>query len=155
MRESRTYGSVRGARNETRVPTATTCDIPPDRPSLPPVSSMNSAITHDVPLGLRTNRNRIVDTLCDQYTYRRLRLACGCVMFSYLTLHFLNHALGNISLQAMMWGTGIHEWIWHGPIGGPALYAAFLVHFSLALWALYQRRSFRMGWGEAVRNDRR
>src|SRR5690348_10873622 len=37
------------------------------------------------------------------------------------------------------------------PIGGAALYAAFLAHFSLALWALYQRRSFRMGWGEGVR----
>lgn len=72
-------------------------------------------------------------------------------MFSYLTFHFANHALGNISLQAMMWGTQVHEWVWHGPIGGTALYAAFLIHFSLALWALYQRRSFRMGWGEGVR----
>ena len=87
----------------------------------------------------------------DQYTIRRLRVVSGLVMFCYLTLHFLNHALGNISLQAMTWGTRIHEWIWHGPIGGAALYAAFLIHFSLALWALYQCRSFRMGWGEGVR----
>ena len=89
--------------------------------------------------------------LRDQYTIRRLRLASGWVMFSYLIFHFLNHSLGNISLQAMMWGTRIHEWIWHGPIGGGALYVAFLIHFSLALWALYQRRSIRMGWGEGVR----
>jgi len=98
-----------------------------------------------------TSWRQIVAALRDQYTVRRLRLACGWVMFSYLTLHFLNHSLGNISLQAMIWGTQIHEWIWHGPIGGPALYGAFLIHFSLALWALYQRRSFRMGWGEGVR----
>ena len=78
-------------------------------------------------------------------------LACGWVMLSYLTLHFLNHSLGNISLQAMNWGTQIQEAIWHGPIGGPALYGALFIHFSLALWALYQRRSFRMGWGEGVR----
>ncbi len=89
--------------------------------------------------------------LRDPYTVRRLRLAAGWVMFSYLTFHFLNHTLGNISLQAMMWGTQIHEWIWHGVIGGTVLYTAFLTHFSLALWALYQRRSFRMGWGEGVR----
>jgi adenylate cyclase len=89
--------------------------------------------------------------LRDQYTVRRLRLACGWVMFSYLTFHFTNHALGNISLEAMLWGSQVHEWIWHGPIGGVALYTAFLTHFSLALWALYRRRSWRMGWGEGVR----
>ena len=82
---------------------------------------------------------------------RRLRLAAGWVMFAYLTLHFLNHALGNISLEVMLWGSQIYEWIWRGPVGGPLLYAAFLTHFSLALWALYQRRSWRMGWGEGVR----
>jgi adenylate cyclase len=89
--------------------------------------------------------------LRDQYTLRRLRLAAGWVMFSYLILHFTNHALGNISLRAMMWGAQVHEWIWHGRVGGTALYSAFTIHFSLALWALYQRRSFRMGSGEWVR----
>jgi hypothetical protein len=53
--------------------------------------------------------------------------------------------------SARVRGTRIHEWIWHGPIGGTALYVAFLIHFLLALWALYQRRSIRMGWGEGVR----
>ena len=94
---------------------------------------------------------RVRAWLRDQDTVRRLRLACGWVMFSYLTFHFSNHALGNISLQAMTWGLQFHEWVWHGPIGGTALYAAFLTHFALALWALYQRRWFRMGWGEGVR----
>ena len=28
---------------------------------------------------------------------RRLRLASGLVLFSYVLLHFLNHSLGNIS----------------------------------------------------------
>ena len=32
---------------------------------------------------------------------RRLRLASGLVLFSYVFLHFLNHSLGNISLEAM------------------------------------------------------
>lgn len=98
-----------------------------------------------------TSWPRVVAVLRDQYTVRRLRLACGLVMFTYLGFHFINHALGNISLQAMMWGTRIHEWVWHGPVGGTLLYGAFIAHFSLALWALYARRSFRMGWGEAAR----
>jgi adenylate cyclase len=109
---------------------------------------MTSAAAHRVPFA---RWSHAVAALRDQYTVRRLRLACGWVLFSYLTLHFLNHSLGNISLQAMNWGTQIQEWIWHGPIGGPVLYGALLIHFSLALWALYQRRSFRMGWGEGVR----
>jgi len=87
----------------------------------------------------------------DAYTLRRIRVACGCVMMSYLTLHFVNHALGNISLGAMMWGAGIHEKIWSSRVGSLVLYGAFLIHFALALWALYERRSFRMGVGEIVR----
>jgi adenylate cyclase len=82
---------------------------------------------------------------------RQLRVACGLIIFAYLTFHFLNHALGNISLGAMAWGAQVHEWIWHGLIGGGLLYAAFLIHFGLALWALYQLRSFRLSWGEGVR----
>ena len=89
--------------------------------------------------------------LRDQYALRLLRLTCGWILLFYLIFHFTNHALGNLSFQAMMWGTQVHEWVWHGPVGGTALYGAFIVHFSLGLWALYQRRSFRMGWGEWLR----
>ncbi len=32
---------------------------------------------------------------------RRLRLASGLVLFTYVTLHYLDHALGNISVEAM------------------------------------------------------
>ena len=32
---------------------------------------------------------------------RRLRLASGLVLFSYVFLHFLNHSVGNISWEAM------------------------------------------------------
>ena len=89
--------------------------------------------------------------LRDQYTVRRVRLVCGWVLLSYLVLHFLNHALGNISWQAMEQGAKIAEFIWRGPIGAWALYGALAIHFSLGLWALYQRRHFRIGWGEALR----
>jgi hypothetical protein len=82
---------------------------------------------------------------------RRLRLASGLVMFSYVFLHFLNHSLGNFGYEAMEAGAQYAEMIWRGPIGGPLLYGAFAIHFSLAFWALYIRRHLRMGWLEAVR----
>lgn len=87
----------------------------------------------------------------DQMTVRRLRLAAGLVMLSYLTLHLSMHALGNVSFEAMQWGTRIHDFIWHSVPGTIALYGAFAIHFSLAFYALYARRSFRIGGGELVR----
>ena len=87
----------------------------------------------------------------DQMTIRRLRLAAGLVMLSYLALHLTMHALGNISFQAMQWGTRIHDFVWHSALGTIALYCALAIHFTLALYALYARRSFRMGAGELVR----
>jgi adenylate cyclase len=87
----------------------------------------------------------------DQMTIRRLRLAAGLIMLSYLTLHLSMHALGNVSLEAMQWGTRIHDFVWHSAPGTIALYGAFAIHFTLALYALYARRSFRMGAGELIR----
>ncbi|MGA9440963.1 MAG: adenylate/guanylate cyclase domain-containing protein [Pseudolabrys sp.] len=89
--------------------------------------------------------------LRDQMTVRRLRLAAGLIMLCYLTLHFIMHALGNVSLEAMQWGTRIHDFVWHSTPGTIVLYGAFAIHFTLALYALYARRSFRMGAGELVR----
>jgi adenylate cyclase len=82
---------------------------------------------------------------------RRLRLASGLILFSYVFLHFLNHSLGNISLAAMEQGADVQEWIWRGPVGTVALYGAFAIHFLLALWALYIRRDLRIGWTEGLR----
>src|SRR5436305_12477031 len=87
----------------------------------------------------------------DQMTIRRLRLSAGLIMLCYLTLHLSMHALGNVSLEAMQWGTRIHDFVWHSTLGTIALYGAFAIHFTLALYALYARRSFRMGAGELVR----
>ena len=38
---------------------------------------------------------------------RQIRLATGLVLFTYVTLHFANHALGNISVGAMESGVAI------------------------------------------------
>ena len=74
---------------------------------------------------------------------RRVRLACGLVLFTYVAFHFANHALGNISVEAMEAGLEYHVWVWHSVAGTAVLYSALLVHALLGLWALYERRHFR------------
>jgi adenylate cyclase len=74
---------------------------------------------------------------------RQVRLVCGLIMFSYIFSHFFNHALGNFSYDTMEAWLRFHVWWWRIPIVNFALYAAAATHFSLGLWALYQRRHFR------------
>ena len=81
----------------------------------------------------------------------RLRLVTGLIMFTYVFSHFVNHSLSNISFATAEQGAVLQEWLWRGPVGSAALYGAFAIHFSLAFWALYIRRSLRMGWVEGVR----
>lgn len=84
-------------------------------------------------------------------TWRRLRLACGLVLFTYVALHFAMHALGLWSFEAMQKGTYVHDAVWHSLPGTWLLYGAFAIHFALALYALYARRTFRMGASELLR----
>ncbi|MGB3745622.1 MAG: adenylate/guanylate cyclase domain-containing protein [Xanthobacteraceae bacterium] len=74
---------------------------------------------------------------------RQVRLACGLVMFSYIFSHFFNHALGNVSYALMETWLTFHIWWWRIPVVNVTLYIAAAIHFSLGLWALYQRRHFR------------
>jgi adenylate cyclase len=74
---------------------------------------------------------------------RQVRLVCGLVLFSYLISHFLNHALGNISLDALAAGVKIHSSIWRFPPVAVAFYTAAAVHSGLGIFALYERRQFR------------
>ena len=74
---------------------------------------------------------------------RQVRLACGTILFAYLVSHFLNHALGNISLHALAWGINWHTAFWQFPPVAFIFYGACLVHSGLGIWALYRRRQFR------------
>jgi adenylate cyclase len=74
---------------------------------------------------------------------RQIRLACGLVLFAYLVSHFLNHALGNISMDALADGVYYHAAFWQFLPVAIAFYAAALVHTGLGIWALYERREFR------------
>jgi adenylate cyclase len=80
---------------------------------------------------------------------RELRLVSGLVLGCFLTTHFLNHALGLVSLSAMESGRGWFNILWRSMAGTILLYGAILIHFALALVALYRRRTLRMPAREA------
>ena len=70
---------------------------------------------------------------------RQTRLWLGLVLFTYLTTHFVNHALGLVSIDAMLAGREWFVLLWRSYPGTLALYTALLVHLSLAYWSLYRR----------------
>jgi adenylate cyclase len=71
---------------------------------------------------------------------RKVRLYTGLVLFVYIFAHLLNHSLGNFSLALAERGLLIHKFVWQSMIGTTALYGAFILHFFLGLYALYERR---------------
>jgi adenylate cyclase len=88
-----------------------------------------------------TTRNQLA-RLTRGIGVRQIRLACGLVLFAYLVSHFLNHALGNISLDALTTGVRYHIMFWQFLPVAIVFYSAALVHSGLGIWALYQRRQF-------------
>ena len=73
---------------------------------------------------------------------RQIRLACGMVLYAYLVSHFLNHALGNISMDALAAGVYYHTLFWQFLPVAIVFYGAATIHSGLGIWALYQRRQF-------------
>ncbi|GMO33409.1 adenylate/guanylate cyclase domain-containing protein [Bradyrhizobium sp. TM233] len=74
---------------------------------------------------------------------RQVRLVCGVILFCYVISHFLNHALGNISVEAMEAGVYYHTVFWQFLPVAILFYTAALTHMGLGIYALYQRRQFR------------
>ncbi|WP_407187519.1 adenylate/guanylate cyclase domain-containing protein [Bradyrhizobium centrosematis] len=74
---------------------------------------------------------------------RQVRLVCGVILFCYVISHFLNHALGNISVEAMEAGVYYHTLFWQFLPISILFYTAALTHMGLGIYALYQRRQFR------------
>jgi adenylate cyclase len=73
---------------------------------------------------------------------RQVRLTCGLILFAYLISHFLNHALGIISPEALTVGAIYHTTFWQYPPVALIFYSAAIVHMSLGIWSLYERREF-------------
>ena len=66
----------------------------------------------------------------------RLRLWSGLILFTFALTHFLNHALGLWSLDAMTIAQSGRLAVTRSPPGTALLVAALLTHSALALWKL-------------------
>jgi adenylate cyclase len=93
--------------------------------------------------GMATASSEQIRTLARGIGLRQVRLVSGMILFTYLLSHFLNHALGNVSLDAMADGVRWHTAFWQFLPVAIVFYTACLVHAGLGLWALYERRQFR------------
>lgn len=82
---------------------------------------------------------------------RALRMGSGFVLFGYITAHLVNHALGLVSLSVAEEGLGYATIVWYSEPGTFLLYGAAAIHFLLALWAVYERRTFRLPPAELLR----
>src|SRR4051812_3149570 len=71
-------------------------------------------------------------------------MASGLILFTYIGAHLINHALGLISLSTAEAGMEIAVEVWYSLPGTVLLYGAFAVHFMMALFAVYERRTFRL-----------
>ncbi|MFL5037867.1 MAG: adenylate/guanylate cyclase domain-containing protein [Microvirga sp.] len=72
------------------------------------------------------------------------RLVTGLVLFTFALTHFLNHALGHISVETMEEVQAVRRVIWRSWPGTIALYGALALHVGLALWKLILRRTWRL-----------
>ena len=83
-------------------------------------------------------------------TVRALRLWTGLILTAFVATHFLNHALGLISLPAMEAGRIWFLTVWRSAPGTVLLMGSIVVHLLLALVAIYRCRGLRMKPAEVI-----
>ena len=81
---------------------------------------------------------------------RRVRLISGLILFAYIVTHFVNHGLGIVSIAAMEAMLRVAYPIWSYPAVTFVLYGALVIHMTLAFYALWQRRLFKLSLHESV-----
>lgn len=79
---------------------------------------------------------------------QRLRLATGLILFAFAATHFLNHALGLVSLDAMNAMQASRKVVTRSWVGSSILLTAFLVHISLALYRIASRLTWKLPFWE-------
>jgi ferredoxin len=82
--------------------------------------------------------------------HQRLRLASGLVLFAFAGTHFLNHALGLVSLEAMHQMQDIRTSVTRSAAGTTVLAASLLTHMTLGLYKLAKRGTLRLPLWEAL-----
>ncbi|MFZ4650641.1 MAG: adenylate/guanylate cyclase domain-containing protein [Rubrivivax sp.] len=74
----------------------------------------------------------------------RLRSVSACILLAYVVAHLLNHALALGSLAAADALLALLSRVWRSWPATVVLAGAFVVHFGVALHAIWRRRTFRM-----------
>jgi adenylate cyclase len=81
---------------------------------------------------------------------QRLRIASGLILFAFALTHFLNHALGIWSIEAMdtvqAWRTAVTR----STLGSTVLAAALVTHIALNIWKIGRRSTWRLPVWEAL-----
>lgn len=81
---------------------------------------------------------------------QKLRLVSGLVLFAFAATHFLNHALGLVSLELMHGAQHLRTTITRSAVGTLILGAALITHITLALLKTARRKTWHMPRWEAV-----
>ncbi|TCW79870.1 hypothetical protein C5O80_29305 [Burkholderia sp. SRS-46] len=82
---------------------------------------------------------------------RTLQLGSGIVLWLYVSMHLVNHALGIGSIDIAERGLTLAIGLWRSVPGTVLLYGAAGVHFALALRTIYGRRHWALPRAEWLR----
>jgi adenylate cyclase len=75
----------------------------------------------------------------------QVRLWSGLILFAFAATHFINHAMGLVSVDLMQAGQDLRTAITRSAPGRVILIAALLVHFALGVMTLLKARTWRLG----------
>lgn len=81
---------------------------------------------------------------------QRARLISGLILFTFAATHFLNHAIGLVSIDLMQTVQEARQFVTRSWVGTIVLASALIVHMGLALAKLASRTTLRMPPWEAT-----
>ncbi|WP_232465905.1 hypothetical protein [Burkholderia ubonensis] len=82
---------------------------------------------------------------------RRLQLGSGILLWIYISVHLINHALGIWSIDIAERGLTLAIGLWQSLPGTILLYGAAGLHFALAIRTVYSRRHWALPPAEWLR----
>ncbi len=82
---------------------------------------------------------------------QRLQIISGLILFTFVLFHFLNHALGLISLDLMLSFQEFRQFFSRSILGSIILGAALLTHMGLVLYRLAMRSTLKLPLWDWVR----
>lgn len=88
--------------------------------------------------------------LTGAFTWSRVRLVSGLILFTFAATHFWNHALGLWSLDAMETARDWRVWVTRSTAGQAVLISAALLHGGLGIAKFIRTRTRRIGWRSLV-----